>query len=154
MTWGMYTRPLFNIMPPRTAPQVSSTTTTLLFVIVLLCFFPGLFHLLWSLPLRLILPAPTPSELPIDTTPPSGSSHQHLTMSWTQKQFTLPQRARGSYLITDQVIKELPEIRSYKVGLLNLFVQHTSCALSLNENWDEVRQLTYLIFAYDPHSIC
>jgi len=75
-------------------------------------------------------------------------------MSWTQKQFTLPQRARGSYLITDQVIKELPEIRSYKVGLLNLFVQHTSCALSLNENWDEVRQLTYLIFAYDPHSIC
>jgi len=56
---------------------------------------------------------------------------------WTQKQFTLPSRARGSYLITDQVIKELPEIRSYKVGLLNLFVQHTSCALSLNENWDE-----------------
>jgi len=23
------------------------------------------------------------------------------------------------------------------VGLLNLFIQHTSCALSLNENWDE-----------------
>jgi len=57
---------------------------------------------------------------------------------WTQKQFSLPTRARGSYLITDQVLKELPEIRSYKVGLLNLFVQHTSCALSLNENWDPV----------------
>lgn len=57
---------------------------------------------------------------------------------WSQKQFTLPARARGSYLITDTVLKELPEIRSYKVGLLNLFVQHTSCALSLNENWDEV----------------
>ncbi|KAL2201036.1 hypothetical protein P885DRAFT_25429 [Corynascus similis CBS 632.67] len=56
---------------------------------------------------------------------------------WYQKQFTLPARARGSYLITDTVLKELPEIRSYKVGLLHLFIQHTSCALSLNENWDE-----------------
>jgi len=34
-------------------------------------------------------------------------------------------------------VKELPEIKEYKVGLLNLFIQHTSCALSLNENWDE-----------------
>lgn len=127
-------------MPPRTAPQVSSTTTLLLFFIVLLCFFPNLFHFLWTLPLRLIIPAP-PSEPKPAPIPPSSPEHQqqlqqHPTM-WTQKQFTLPSRARGSYLITDQVIKELPEIRSYKVGLLNLFVQHTSCALSLNENWDE-----------------
>jgi thiamine phosphate synthase YjbQ (UPF0047 family) len=57
---------------------------------------------------------------------------------WFQKQFTLPARARGSYLITDTVLKEVPEIGSYKVGLLNLFIQHTSCALSLNENWDPV----------------
>lgn len=34
-------------------------------------------------------------------------------------------------------MKELPEIKNYKIGLLNLFIQHTSCALSLNENWDE-----------------
>lgn len=58
-------------------------------------------------------------------------------MSWFQKQFTLPSRSRGSYLITDTVVNELPEIRDYKCGLLNLFIQHTSCALSLNENWDE-----------------
>lgn len=55
-------------------------------------------------------------------------------MTWFQKQFTLPSKSRGSYLITDQVVGALPEIRSYKVGLLNLFVQHTSCALTLNEN--------------------
>jgi secondary thiamine-phosphate synthase enzyme len=62
-------------------------------------------------------------------------------MSWFQKQFTLPAKSRGSYLITDQVVSSLPEIRDYKVGLLNLFVQHTSCALSLNENWDsDVRE--------------
>ncbi|TGJ81072.1 hypothetical protein E0Z10_g7674 [Xylaria hypoxylon] len=56
---------------------------------------------------------------------------------WSQKQFTLPPRSRGSYLVTSEVLEALPEIRQYKVGLLNLFVQHTSCALSLNENWDE-----------------
>ncbi|RMZ79672.1 hypothetical protein DV738_g3175, partial [Chaetothyriales sp. CBS 135597] len=33
-------------------------------------------------------------------------------------------------------VSHLPELRTYKVGLLHLFVQHTSCALSLNENWD------------------
>ncbi|TAQ87742.1 hypothetical protein B7494_g3938 [Chlorociboria aeruginascens] len=62
-------------------------------------------------------------------------------MSWFQKSFTLPLKSRGSYLITDTVVQELPEIKGYKIGLLHLFVQHTSCALSLNENWDQdVRQ--------------
>lgn len=58
-------------------------------------------------------------------------------MSWFQKAFTLPPRSRGCYLITDHVASELPELRNYKVGLLHLFVQHTSCGLSLNENWDD-----------------
>lgn len=58
-------------------------------------------------------------------------------MSWFQKSITLPSKSRGSYLITDTILKEIPEIKEYKVGLLNLFIQHTSCALSLNENWDE-----------------
>jgi thiamine phosphate synthase YjbQ (UPF0047 family) len=58
-------------------------------------------------------------------------------MSWFQKTFTLPPSSRGSYLITEHVVSQLPELSSYRVGLLNLFVQHTSCALSLNENWDE-----------------
>jgi len=62
-------------------------------------------------------------------------------MSWLQKSFTLPQSSRGSYLVTDHVVHNLPELKDYKVGLLNLFVQHTSCALSLNENWDsDVRE--------------
>ncbi|TKA29476.1 hypothetical protein B0A50_03489 [Salinomyces thailandicus] len=58
-------------------------------------------------------------------------------MSWFQKQFALPSKSKGSYLITDHILREVPEIKDYKVGLLNLFVQHTSCALSLNENFDE-----------------
>jgi secondary thiamine-phosphate synthase enzyme len=54
-----------------------------------------------------------------------------------QKQLLLPSKSRGSYLITDTIVKELPEIKDYKIGILHLFIQHTSCALSLNENWDE-----------------
>lgn len=57
-------------------------------------------------------------------------------MSWFQKTINLPARSRGSYLITDEVVAALPELKSYKVGILHLFVQHTSCALSMNENWD------------------
>jgi secondary thiamine-phosphate synthase enzyme len=38
--------------------------------------------------------------------------------------------------MTDEIVAEIPEIKNYKVGLLTLFIQHTSCALSLNENWD------------------
>ena len=58
-------------------------------------------------------------------------------MSWFQKSFTLPARGRGSYLITSQVTSAVPEIKDYKVGILHLFVQHTSCALGMNENWDD-----------------
>lgn len=64
-----------------------------------------------------------------------------MTTSWFQKQFTLPSKSRGSYLITSDVVKALPEIKDYKVGILHLFVQHTSCALTLNENFDtDVRE--------------
>ena len=119
---------------PRTAPAVSNRTTLALFVLLLVCLFPGIFHLLWSVPLSLLFgpSTPHPAATSHHTCPSAGCS-----IMWTQKHFTLPSRSRGSYLITDIVTKEVPEIRSYKVGLLNLFVQHTSCALSLNENWDE-----------------
>lgn len=43
--------------------------------------------------------------------------------------------------MTDYVTNAIPEIKQYKVGLLNLFTQHTSCAISLNENWDSDVQL-------------
>lgn len=56
-------------------------------------------------------------------------------MSWDQKEFTLDAKSRGCYLITDQVIANLP-IADYKIGMLNLFIKHTSAAISLNENWD------------------
>lgn len=123
---------LNTIMSPsnRNTPQASHTTTVLFFALILIAFFPGIFHYLWTLPLGLLT----------STTPQATNANAAPTVamgSWFQKQFTLPSRSRGSYLITDTVVGSLPEIKDYKVGLLNLFIQHTSCALSLNENWDD-----------------
>lgn len=53
---------------------------------------------------------------------------------WIQRSLTLPQQRRGFHLITSQVLQSLPELRSIKTGLLNLFLQHTSASLTVNEN--------------------
>lgn len=60
---------------------------------------------------------------------------------WLQKEIRLAPRQRGFHLITSEVIKALPELREFKVGLLHVFIQHTSASLTLNENADPtVRQ--------------
>lgn len=51
-----------------------------------------------------------------------------------QTEFTLCPRRRGFHLITDEVMAQLTKLP--ECGLLNLFVKHTSCALSICENWD------------------
>jgi secondary thiamine-phosphate synthase enzyme len=48
----------------------------------------------------------------------------------------LPARRRGFHLITDEVLRALPEIGRIGVGLLHVFVQHTSASLCINENAD------------------
>src|SRR5689334_25101729 len=57
-------------------------------------------------------------------------------MSWIQKQMTLKPRARGFHLITDEVLAAIAEIASVRVGLLQVFIQHTSASLTVNENAD------------------
>ena len=57
-------------------------------------------------------------------------------MSWQQKTISLKPRSRGFHLIDDDVLNQLPEIAHYKVGLLHLFIQHTSASLTINENAD------------------
>ncbi|CAN8097443.1 unnamed protein product [Discula destructiva] len=137
---------------PRNSPQASHTTTVLLFFVILIAFFPGIFHYLWTLPLALVPTSLVPSNpfnrAPASTTTttttiahPAGSAQTAAPAvamgSWFQKQFTLPSRSKGSYLITEHVVDALPELKDYSVGILHLFVQHTSCALSLNENFDD-----------------
>ncbi|RIA96746.1 hypothetical protein C1645_814936 [Glomus cerebriforme] len=53
-------------------------------------------------------------------------------MSW----FHLKSRSRGCHLITREIEKQVSEIEQYKIGVVNIFLQHTSASLCLNENAD------------------
>ena len=60
---------------------------------------------------------------------------------WIQKQIRLKPRQRGFHLVTDEILGQLPELRDVRIGLLHIFIQHTSASLTLNENADPtVRQ--------------
>ena len=52
-----------------------------------------------------------------------------------QVEFALAAKHRGCHLVTREIIDRLPNPLP-KAGLLNLFIKHTSCALSINENAD------------------
>ncbi|HRW07874.1 MAG TPA: secondary thiamine-phosphate synthase enzyme YjbQ [Caldilineaceae bacterium] len=59
---------------------------------------------------------------------------------WLQRTITLTARGRGFHLITDEILSQLPELRTINVGVAHLFIQHTSASLALNENVEpEVR---------------
>jgi secondary thiamine-phosphate synthase enzyme len=55
---------------------------------------------------------------------------------WVQKTVRLPALPRGCHLITQNVVDACPELASLEVGLLQVFLLHTSAALTLNENAD------------------
>lgn len=52
----------------------------------------------------------------------------------TQIHITLPEYPRGAHLITTLIEEKLPELP--QIGLINIFIQHTSAALTINENFD------------------
>ncbi len=51
-----------------------------------------------------------------------------------QVSITLPNYKRGFHIITDEIIKQLPQLPD--VGLLHLFIKHTSAGICINENAD------------------
>lgn len=53
---------------------------------------------------------------------------------WIQKQIILQPRNRGFHLITNEILEQLPELSQLYVGILNIFIQHTSASLTINEN--------------------
>ena len=60
---------------------------------------------------------------------------------WIQKEIKLQAKSRGFHLVTNEVVNQIPELKNIKVGLLNVFIKHTSASLSINENADPtVRQ--------------
>jgi secondary thiamine-phosphate synthase enzyme len=60
---------------------------------------------------------------------------------WFQKEISLKARVRGFHLVTEEIVRQLPELGSVSVGMLNVFIKHTSASLTINENADPtVRQ--------------
>tara|TARA_B100000575_G_scaffold93574_1_gene74534 strand:+ start:602 stop:1030 length:429 start_codon:yes stop_codon:yes gene_type:complete len=55
---------------------------------------------------------------------------------WIQKNITIEKKQKGFHLITNQLINQIPEINSIYIGLLHVFILHTSASITLNENTD------------------
>ncbi len=78
-------------------------------------------------------------------------------MIWDQTTIELPPYSRGIHLITNEVLSSGPDLRNCQVGLLHLFIQHTSASLAINENADPdvrgdiERHLNVMIPENAPH---
>lgn len=57
-------------------------------------------------------------------------------MIWVQKTIQLPTFSNGVRLITREILEALPEMPQISSGILNIFLQHTSASISINENAD------------------
>ena len=59
-------------------------------------------------------------------------------MAYYQTTITLPAHARGVHIITPYIEQTINELlpQNAEVGMVNLFLQHTSASLAINENAD------------------
>jgi secondary thiamine-phosphate synthase enzyme len=57
-------------------------------------------------------------------------------MRWFQHEVQLPAYPKGCHPITERILTALPELSQVKIGLLHVFLQHTSASLTINENAD------------------
>ena len=55
---------------------------------------------------------------------------------WIQKNIAIEKKRKGFHLITNQLINQIPEINKIHIGLLHVFILHTSASITLNENMD------------------
>mgnify|MGYP001401775407 FL=1 len=53
---------------------------------------------------------------------------------WIQKEITLKPRSRGFHLVTDEILSQLPELKTFNISVMNVFIKHTSASLTINEN--------------------
>jgi secondary thiamine-phosphate synthase enzyme len=57
-------------------------------------------------------------------------------MIWVQRKITIPAQRRGFHLITSLIEQEIEELGQIDIGVLHVFIQHTSASLTINENAD------------------
>jgi len=53
---------------------------------------------------------------------------------WIQETIELRPRPRGFHLVTSEIVDAVPDLARFEVGLANVFMQHTSASLTINEN--------------------
>jgi secondary thiamine-phosphate synthase enzyme len=53
---------------------------------------------------------------------------------WVQRAITLEARPRGFHLVTREIVEAVPELGELRVGMVQVFIRHTSASLTLNEN--------------------
>ena len=56
---------------------------------------------------------------------------------WYQKEIIIKNKNRGFHLITDEIIQNFTELNKVSIGLLHLFIKHTSASLTVNENYSQ-----------------
>ena len=57
-------------------------------------------------------------------------------MNWIQKEIHISRKPRGFHLITKEVLSNFSELSQISRGILQVFIQHTSASLTINENAD------------------
>ncbi|WP_316851128.1 secondary thiamine-phosphate synthase enzyme YjbQ [Pedobacter agri] len=67
-------------------------------------------------------------------------------MNIYQQTLSLSERRRGFHIITNEVENALPEIRGMKAGICQVFIQHTSASLTINENADPTVRVDFEMF--------
>jgi secondary thiamine-phosphate synthase enzyme len=87
-------------------------------------------HQNWQL-LRQGRPTPRSSISPKAMTTQQTSVQQ---TEWFQKTLELPPFSRGSHVITRNITDAVPELALIEIGMFNVFIQHTSASLTINEN--------------------
>ncbi|HEY8782306.1 MAG TPA: secondary thiamine-phosphate synthase enzyme YjbQ [Mucilaginibacter sp.] len=63
-----------------------------------------------------------------------------------QQTLQLKERKRGFHLITTDILEALPEIREIKTGICQVFIQHTSASVIVNENADPTVRKDFEMF--------
>lgn len=53
---------------------------------------------------------------------------------WLQREIVLAPKPRGFHLITREILRQIPELETFTIGLAHIFLCHTSASLTINEN--------------------
>ena len=64
-------------------------------------------------------------------------------MRWVQKEIVLPAFSRGYHVVTNLIKKELEELKKINVGVLYIFIKHTSASLTINEHADPTVRIDF-----------